>query len=206
MPILFALALCTLSLLPARAEQILVPMDTSQRDHLRAYGLAFWTLERGIPVEWLLNYRGGSFLVEAHALIASEAISARHQHRAHLRGPSRPDLRGDRCVQHGSRALGKGAEDRRVHAAQQTALGRRSDPRAGIRPNLLRKNLGRRSAPRRARRLRLAAPAPRGFHRPVRQVLRLLQQSGLVPRTAGLRTSRWRAASATPRSPSKRRP
>ena len=74
MPILFALALCTLALLPARAEQILVPMDTSQRDHLRAYGLAFWTLERGIPVEWLLNYRGGSFLVEAHALIASEAI------------------------------------------------------------------------------------------------------------------------------------
>ena len=74
MPILFALALCTLALLPVRAEQILVPMDTSQRDHLRAYGLAFWTLERGIPVEWLLNYRGGAFLVEAHALIASEAI------------------------------------------------------------------------------------------------------------------------------------
>lgn len=39
-------------------------MDGSQRDHLKAYGIAFWTLERDLPIEWLLNYRGGSFLIE----------------------------------------------------------------------------------------------------------------------------------------------
>ena len=55
------------------ADRLLIPMDLTQADHLKAYGLAFWTLERGVPVEWLLNYRGGSFALEAHALIAQEA-------------------------------------------------------------------------------------------------------------------------------------
>jgi hypothetical protein len=41
----------------------LVPMDLTQTDHLRAYGLAYWCLVKGWRVEWLLNYRGGSFLV-----------------------------------------------------------------------------------------------------------------------------------------------
>jgi len=45
---------------------ILIYMDGEQTDHLRAYGLAYWCLEpvRGYKVQWLLNYRGGSFLVE----------------------------------------------------------------------------------------------------------------------------------------------
>ncbi|MCS7250570.1 MAG: asparagine synthetase B, partial [candidate division WOR-3 bacterium] len=42
--------------------KILIPMDLSQSDHLRAYGIAYRALEKGIKVEWLLNYRGGSFL------------------------------------------------------------------------------------------------------------------------------------------------
>ena len=45
-----------------RAE-VLVNMDLKQKDHLRAYGLAYKCLEKGITVEWLLNYRSGSFLV-----------------------------------------------------------------------------------------------------------------------------------------------
>ncbi len=40
---------------------ILIPMDLGQRDHLKAYGVAYWILQQGIRVEWLLNYRGGSF-------------------------------------------------------------------------------------------------------------------------------------------------
>ncbi len=44
--------------------EILVPMDLSQTDHLRAYGLAYGSLQEGWDVEWLLNYRGGSFLLE----------------------------------------------------------------------------------------------------------------------------------------------
>jgi len=45
------------------AQKLLVPMDLTQTDHLKAYGLAYWTLDRGMHVEWLLNYRGGSFLL-----------------------------------------------------------------------------------------------------------------------------------------------
>src|SRR3972149_5332319 len=44
------------------AQKILIYMDDKQSDHLRAYGVAYWTLEQGEKVEWLLNYRGGSFL------------------------------------------------------------------------------------------------------------------------------------------------
>jgi hypothetical protein len=49
---------------PALAENwLLLPMDLSQRNHLRAYGVAFHTLQAGEKVNWLLNYRGGSFLL-----------------------------------------------------------------------------------------------------------------------------------------------
>lgn len=48
-----------------RAQKLLVPMDETQTDHLKAYGVAFWMLEHGENVEWLLNYRGGSFLMDA---------------------------------------------------------------------------------------------------------------------------------------------
>lgn len=46
------------------AARLLVPMDLSQTDHLKAYGVAYHALEQGQDVEWLLNYRGGSFLLE----------------------------------------------------------------------------------------------------------------------------------------------
>ena len=45
------------------AQQILVPMDLTQTNHLKAYGLAYFALTKGIQVDWLLNYRGGSFLM-----------------------------------------------------------------------------------------------------------------------------------------------
>ncbi len=48
----------------AFASQILIPMDAeSQRNHLKAYGITYWMLEKDIKVQWLLNYRGGSFLL-----------------------------------------------------------------------------------------------------------------------------------------------
>lgn len=61
---LAALVLALVLALPAMATKLLIPMDNTQRDHLKAYGIAYWTLQRDVPVEWLLNYRGGSFLVE----------------------------------------------------------------------------------------------------------------------------------------------
>jgi hypothetical protein len=38
-------------------------MDNSQKNHLKAYGIAYWVLENEIEIEWLLNYRGGSFMM-----------------------------------------------------------------------------------------------------------------------------------------------
>jgi hypothetical protein len=53
--------------------KILVPMDDKQTDHLKAYGLTYWVLTRGQRCEWLLNYRGGSFLLPDDAEIEREA-------------------------------------------------------------------------------------------------------------------------------------
>lgn len=47
----------------AVAAGLLVPMDDRQSNHLKAYGIAYRALERGASAEWLLNYRGGSFLL-----------------------------------------------------------------------------------------------------------------------------------------------
>ena len=38
-------------------------MDQSQTDHLKAYGVEYWSLEQGQNVDWLLNFRGGSFML-----------------------------------------------------------------------------------------------------------------------------------------------
>jgi len=48
----------------ARASFILLPMDeTTQQNHLKAYGITYWCLSRDYKASWLLNYRGGSFLL-----------------------------------------------------------------------------------------------------------------------------------------------
>ncbi len=62
--ILFGCALLLSIAGPVQAARyLLVPMDLSQTNHLRAYGHAFHTLQAGDNVNWLLNYRGGSFLM-----------------------------------------------------------------------------------------------------------------------------------------------
>jgi hypothetical protein len=58
----------------AEAKKLLVPMDESQRDHLKAYGIAYWSLEKEVEVQWLLNYRGGSFLIDYFDEIKSELV------------------------------------------------------------------------------------------------------------------------------------
>ena len=55
------------------ASYILIPMDAeSQENHLKAYGVTYWTLERELKVKWLLNYRGGSFLLPDAEIIQRE--------------------------------------------------------------------------------------------------------------------------------------
>ena len=44
--------------------KIIIPMDSYQTNHLKAYGISFSTLQKNIKVDWLLNYRGGSFLID----------------------------------------------------------------------------------------------------------------------------------------------
>lgn len=67
-------AALALLLAPAltRASTLLVPMDEAQKDHLKAYGIAFWMLRHEEPVDWLLNYRGGSFAFKASGQAQSE--------------------------------------------------------------------------------------------------------------------------------------
>ena len=57
-----------------KSTQLLVPMDESQTNHLKAYGIAYWTLENNVTIEWLLNYRGGSFLMPHLKSIEEELI------------------------------------------------------------------------------------------------------------------------------------
>lgn len=54
------------------ADKLLIPMDIAQTDHLRAYGVAYSALEKGINVEWLLNFRGGSFMMDYDGAIEKE--------------------------------------------------------------------------------------------------------------------------------------
>ena len=54
------------------SQKILIPMDQSQKNHLKAYGVAFWTLEQEINVEWILNYRGGSFMIDSYPEVERE--------------------------------------------------------------------------------------------------------------------------------------
>jgi len=56
------------------ASSILIPMDQSQKNHLKAYGIAYWTLERALDVKWLLNYRGGSFMISYVKDLESECL------------------------------------------------------------------------------------------------------------------------------------
>jgi hypothetical protein len=58
----------------ARNPWLLIPMDDGQSDHLKAYGVTFRLLERGLQGEWLLNYRGGSFLLPADSATARDAL------------------------------------------------------------------------------------------------------------------------------------
>lgn len=56
----------------ANATQLLIPMDEAQKNHLKAYGIAYWVLENNLEVQWLLNYRGGSFMMQ-HVKALEEA-------------------------------------------------------------------------------------------------------------------------------------
>jgi hypothetical protein len=68
----YFLAIFLLLPLLAKPASILIPMDETQKDHLKSYGIAFWVLKNGEEVDWLLNYRGGSFMTHYAKKTADE--------------------------------------------------------------------------------------------------------------------------------------
>ncbi|WP_462280888.1 asparagine synthetase B [Salinivirga cyanobacteriivorans] len=56
------------------AAFILIPMDETQKNHLKAYGITYWTLQNDVSGWWLLNYRGGSFLLPMATEIEDECM------------------------------------------------------------------------------------------------------------------------------------
>ena len=56
----------------AFGQKLMIHMDLEQTNHLKAYGIVYWILTKDQPVDWLLNYRGGSFMTDYTEAIASE--------------------------------------------------------------------------------------------------------------------------------------
>ncbi|MFN5182190.1 MAG: asparagine synthetase B [Bacteroidota bacterium] len=54
---------------------LLIPMDNTQKNHLKAYGIAYWVLTNEVEVKWLLNYRGGSFLFQYNKQLSMECTT-----------------------------------------------------------------------------------------------------------------------------------
>ncbi len=67
------LLLCV-TVVVSHASYILIPMDQSQKEHLKAYGIAYWVLENGGKVDWMLNYRGGSFCLQYFDAFEKECL------------------------------------------------------------------------------------------------------------------------------------
>ncbi len=70
-------------------SKLLIPMDLSQTNHLKAYGIAFWLIKKGGEVDWLLNYRGGSFMVNYSEVLAREC---------RIRGVAFEELSGGQAI------------------------------------------------------------------------------------------------------------
>ncbi len=68
---LFVLLLCSKTF----ASYVLIPMDESQKNHLKAYGLAYWALKGELEIHWLTNYRGGSFLIPNAKAVSNECVT-----------------------------------------------------------------------------------------------------------------------------------
>lgn len=69
---LFLSITCIFIIQNIHAQKLLIPMDLTQTDHLKAYGLTYWALTKNVNTEWLLNYRGGSFLCDPEPFLIAE--------------------------------------------------------------------------------------------------------------------------------------
>ena len=76
LPIIPAMSNGQWAMMGAKSPSLLIPMDSAQTNHLKAYGIAFHAISRGGQSEWLLNYRGGSFLIPDDAAARRAAAQA----------------------------------------------------------------------------------------------------------------------------------
>jgi hypothetical protein len=70
----FTLIIAFLTVSRTFASYVIIPMDESQKNHLKAYGLAYWALKGELEIYWLLNYRGGSFLIPNAKTVSNECV------------------------------------------------------------------------------------------------------------------------------------
>ncbi len=97
----------------AQADKLLIYMDLEQADHLKAYGVAYKALELGYKVEWLLNYRGGSFMIPESPDIARIC---------HLRGVAYTIVGGNQITQIYKEIEEKNMEDVLLEKAPSIAI------------------------------------------------------------------------------------
>jgi hypothetical protein len=69
---IISIAILLFTVAQIQAAYILVPMDTEQKQHLKAYGITWWVLDKGVEAYWLLNYRGGSFVFQHTSIFEKE--------------------------------------------------------------------------------------------------------------------------------------
>ncbi len=69
---LFIISLFLFLTFAANAAYILIPMDDTQKNHLKAYGVIYWVLQHDVEASWLLNYKGGSFMFKQADVFENE--------------------------------------------------------------------------------------------------------------------------------------
>ncbi|MGZ3932230.1 MAG: asparagine synthetase B, partial [Bacteroidia bacterium] len=72
--LLILFSLVFISLQSYKAAYLLITIDESQKNHLKAYGIAYWALKGELEIQWLLNYRGGSFLIPSAKAVSNECV------------------------------------------------------------------------------------------------------------------------------------
>ncbi len=105
---IFVLALFCIVPMAGKSAQILIPMDDNQKNHLKAYGIAYYVLTHDVEISWLLNYRGGSFMFPHHSRFEKELairgvsfqVIADLQANAIISEVSHPDANMDQIVLH----------------------------------------------------------------------------------------------------------
>ena len=68
------IALLVLLSFHVKASYMFLPMDNTQANHLKAYGIAYWVLQQDVEVDWLLNYKGGAFMFKYFQDFENELI------------------------------------------------------------------------------------------------------------------------------------